>query len=183
MTGEAAPALPKPPRGGSRQKWPILGAQILLGLLLVAAVGRGLWAAAQEGKPQPFPGEIAGLHLVRGVTGEEALAEVRQLHGKEVGLVSGWVAQYQGRATVWVGQAESEAQAAQLLQAMTQRIGVGNPVFSGLERREVEGQEVFSVVGQGQRHYYYQRGRLVIWLAAPPGKEKEFLADALRLIR
>jgi len=47
-----------------------------------------------------------------------------------------------------------------------------------LQEGEHEGVIVYSVLGQGQRHYYYARGRQLVWVATPPGAEGAFFSGA-----
>ena len=114
--------------------------------------------------------------------GEAAIKEMSQLHGRDVGMVGGWVAHYQRNATVYVGEIADEDSASNLLEAMVSRIGAGNAIFKDLQRVRFEGQDLYSVFGQGQNHYFYQKGNKVIWIAAPTSNEAMFLRDALRVI-
>jgi len=177
-------ARPKtPPR---RRRSPVvIWLQVLIALTVLAAVSYGLWQTTAEQADEAFavPGQIGGYQLADVYRGQEAMAELKRLHGKDIGLSGGWIGYYQDKAVAWVGAVQNEGQAFQLLDAMNRRIGAGNGPFTNLQQLQFDGQTVFTVVGQGQRHYYYQRGKLVIWLAAPGGGEERFLKDALKLIR
>ncbi|MBI4302495.1 MAG: hypothetical protein HY664_07805 [Chloroflexi bacterium] len=173
------------PPPATRRKSPTLAFfQLAVAFLLVVAVGWGLWqmTRGQNSETVNIPSNIAGLSLVSKMTGEQGLAEIRQLHGKNVGVTDGWVAHYENGATIWAGQTQNEGQAYQLLVTMTRRIEAGTPEFKDLERLPVGGHDVFTVTGLGQRHYYYQSGAYVIWIAAPNSGEIDFLKEAMRLI-
>ena len=174
----------RPSVGRARRRAVIIGIQVVMGLVLIVAVARGLWASAQQaglGSPA-IPQAIAGLRLESAMTGQEAMEELRRLHGKDVQLAGGWIGHYENGATIWVGETDSAAQASQLVDAMTQRIRAGNPYFKDLQSQQVGAIMVFSVVGQGQLHYYYQRGNKVVWVAAPPGRKVAFLQAALNAV-
>ncbi len=179
-TGGRAAGSPR-----SRRKTFIIAAQLVLGAVIVAFIARGFWLSPEGEAPPstPVPQQIAGLSLTRAVTGQNAVTELRRMHGKDVGIFGGWIAYYQNRAIVWVGETPGEAQAYQLIDAMTRRIRAGSPEFTDLQQLRFGSQTVYGVVGQGQRHYYWQQGALTVWIAAPNVGETEFLRESLRLIK
>ncbi len=148
--------------------------------------GSGGSMPGMEGMSAPgpeVPRSLGGMSLSGDVMmGEAAIKEMSQLHGRDVGMVGGWVAHYQRNATVYVGEIADEDSASKLMEAMVYRIGAGNAIFKDLQRVRFEGQDLYSVFGQGQNHYFYQKGKNVIWIAAPTSNEAMFLRDALRAI-
>ena len=191
--GSALDPRPSTLRPRANRKAMIIGVQVFIGLALTIAVVGGLWdqaqqppeagAAADAADAAGIPAQIAGLRRTQTVTGPQAVAQMQELHGKDVGVVNGWIAHYGNDGIIWYGEARDEATAIQLLEAMTRRIQAGNRVFTGLKQLQVEGRPVFTVAGQGQRHYYYRQGRLVIWVGAPPGQEEDFMREAVRVLR
>ncbi len=164
----------------------IIAVQVVLGLAVIVAVSIGLWDQAQLPANDikalgAVPTQIGGISRTEVVTGAEALADLKQMHGKDVsdGLVGGWIGHYGKQATVWLSEARDDATASRVLQAMTSRIGAGNQYFKNQQDIQVNGRQVYTATGQGQRHYYYQQGRQVIWVAAPAGREEQFLKEAL----
>ncbi|MDP2660759.1 MAG: hypothetical protein Q8R28_08520 [Dehalococcoidia bacterium] len=183
-------------RSRASRKALIVAVQVVLGLAVVVAVTVGIWDQAQNPPDSQgamgavssaayssIPAQIAGLQRGATMTGSQAMADLEQLHGKDVGLSSGWIAHYGKDAVIYVGEAKDDAGASQLFQAMTSRIGAGNQYFKNLQQLEISGKQVYTVTGQGQRHYYYQQGREVIWVAAPSGQEEQFLQEALLAIK
>lgn len=130
----------------------------------------------------PAPHQIAGRALSGIVTGDEAVTQLRQLHGKGVGIQGGWIAHYVGDATIWYGTTASDADARALIETMTNRISQGNPIFQNLEPLNIQDSTIYTVTGQGQRHFYYQKGPATIWIAAPSGDEERFVHEALAAI-
>lgn len=186
--------LDPPARRRSNRKAMVIAVQVFIGLAVLIAVVGGLWDQAQK-PPEVsavsdaaagaagIPAQIAGLRRAETMTGPQAMAELQELHRKDVEVAGGWIAHYGKEATVWMGEARDETTAIQLLDAMNRRIQAGNQYFTGLRQIQVEGRPVFTVVGQGQRHYYYRQGRQLIWLAVPNGREEAFLKDALAAIK
>lgn len=139
---------------------------LVFGAILLFAVVAGLWNAANP-PAGPAPPGLAGLRLTRTVTGAEAVAEMSRLHGKGVGLKDGYVAHYDGPsggAVLYVGSAESEGAAAELLGQMEERIGPDNRYFTGLRPLVVEGVRLFFVRSGQESHYFWQAGDKVVWI-------------------
>lgn len=139
-------------------------------LLLVGAVG---WSAFSARLANPgevaVPDAIAGRPLSQKTVGVEAVAEVTRLHGKEFPLTSGAMATYggNGEATLWVTGVPVDPMAAEMVRAMTDKIAEGRSPFTPAATRQAEdGRAVYQLAGMGQRHFYFQSGNLVVWLAA-----------------
>ncbi|TAK34055.1 MAG: hypothetical protein EPO21_10885 [Chloroflexota bacterium] len=128
------------------------------------------------------PQQIAGRTVSGVVTGDQAIAQLRQMHGKGVGIQGGWIAHYDGGATIWYGTTSSEAEARALIESMTNRISQGNPTFQDLQTLTIQGTTIYTVTGQGQRHFYYYKGPVTVWIAAPRGAEEQFVREALTLV-
>jgi len=153
---------------------------VALGLALVAAVAWGLWTAVAGGETETgAPQEIAGYRLQGTLSGSEAVASMERLHGEEIGIVTGWIARYEDGGTIWLAEAADNETAGRLVQAMTDRIADGNESFTRLQTAKHEGLTIYSVLGQGQRHYYYAQDRQLVWIATPLGGEETFFSDAL----
>lgn len=199
--GNSVPPLVASPSGMSSRRRVIISVQIVLTVLIVLATAR--WVIGQGSAPAPVPvtgvapaiqsssgspaspgvpQKLGGLGLINVLTSQAAIDDMSKLHGKGVGVVGGWVGHYQSKGTVWVGEIADENGAAQLLEAMVRRIGAGNQYFGNLRRADRDGLALFSVTGQGQNHYFYQKGNKVIWLAMPVNGDDQFLRDALKSI-
>lgn len=152
--------------GWSRRRWLVLALQVAFVGWVVYMVGGGLWRLNADAKWSP-PHELAGLPLAESTTGEEAVHEMMQLHGKDVALLDGYVAHYHGpgaEAVLYVGQAADAAAAASLNERMQALIARGNSPFRGLRALEVGGRRLFGVSGLGAEHYFYQVNDKVVWL-------------------
>ena len=113
------------------------------------------------------PQMIADLSLTRLIVGQEAIESIHQLHGKDFPLVDGAVAVYGNQNVIlWVSDAGSVSAAADLTELMKIRIAEGRSPFEELGSFELDDFVIYELEGIGQTHYYWQSGRLVLWLAA-----------------
>src|SRR3972149_2025422 len=83
------------------------------------------------------PDSIGDFKLGKYKTGKEALKEIFRLHGRKMGLVSGYVADYinkDGKATVYYSVAKNEKLAGRLLAWMIKRIGNNHDIFKNMKK-------------------------------------------------
>ena len=166
-------------------------AYVLIGLgalvLVLAGMTLGLVQSKEaEMKVVPkLPQELGGLMMHRLVTGEEAMEQLAELHGKSLGISAGYIAYYGGgkdASIVWVGATQNEGEARQLTDAMTAKIKQGSQqYFKNLRGKEVGGNMVYSVdSSDGLMHHYFQQGGKVVWVAFPPKWDSAGLEAALK---
>ncbi|MDP2673861.1 MAG: hypothetical protein Q8Q00_03030 [Dehalococcoidia bacterium] len=155
---------------------------LVFAIAIGMSVASGLWSATSQQETTPAPGQLAGYDLDQVMSGEEAIAEISELHGEDIPVAEAWVAHYQGNATVWAARATDTEQAVQLLDRMVRGIQKGTSPFSGLARRQFKGLSVYAVTDGRQTHFFYQQGDRVVWLATPRGAEDAFLSAAVREI-
>ena len=148
-------------------------AVLLTALALVLAGGR---AGAEP------PKRLGSLPLLHASQGKEALREINRLHGKEVGTEDGYVAHYEkdgAAAMLYLAQASSTDQAARQLKQMSDRIQRGGSPFYHLKTSKRGEITLYSALGQGQIHYFYQRDSSVVWLAVDAPVAKQAMAALL----
>jgi len=115
------------------------------------------------------PDRLGDLRLVHALQGADALREINRLHGKELAARSGYVAHYEKRGAVamlYLAQAASADEAERQLKRMGERIRRGGSPFYHLKTSKQGAITLYSVLGQGQIHYFYRRDSGVVWLAA-----------------
>lgn len=149
--------------------------------------GSGASSAVAE-EAEIVPSSLGGWPLAGLATGDEARAQVEQLHGKGLGagLEGAWVAQYgaasgsgHSEATLWISRAARADDARELFERMTDRIAEGTSPFEGL-RPITEGDvEGYALEGMGQVHYYFLVGSDLYWLAVDPATAEAVLAELL----
>ncbi len=193
MTSVSDPGVAAAAKAGrKRTKSIVTAVQLLIALVVAAAVGRGLLSAAlndggdhaehQESLPG-LPPAIAGLGLVGGSSGgPQAMRAVEGLHGKDVGIVDARIGEYEKGVIVWVGVAADASAAARLTDQMTTRIGAGNSPFRHVGESLVAEARVHQLVQGSQMHFFYQKANEVIWVAAPPGAGAQFVNAAVQVI-
>lgn len=140
------------------------------------AEARSLGGAAPQLQP---PGSLGDLKLLHASQGKEALEEINRLHGKELSAKNGYVAHYEkegATAMVYLARASSTDEAGRQLEQMRARIQRGDTPFSNLKTLKEEGKTLYSVLGQGQTHYFYRQEANVLWLAADAPVAKQSLA-------
>lgn len=133
----------------------------------------------------PLPEEIAGLRLHHFSQGEEALAQIAELHGKKFNLKNGYVAHYKSstsEAMLWISESFYESEAQELIGRMLAKIKEGKSPFSGLTEFQASGQTIYSLTGLGQTHYIYQERDMVVWLAVDPPIAEQALKETLAQI-
>jgi hypothetical protein len=100
--------------------------------LVVGAIG---WAFFDHSSSQflegTLPDSIAGMRLASSTTGAHAIEEVSSMHGKEFPIESGEIGVYgDSEVTLWVAGAASDEVAAQMTQAMQEKISRGKSPFT-----------------------------------------------------
>lgn len=128
--------------------------------------------------------ELGPLRFTSKVDGPAAMAQVSDLHGKDISLVSASIIYYgngQEHATVWVGKASSDQNAEGLLQRMAGGIKASGGGFTNLRQVEVNGQAVYQVDGPDGQHFFYAHHDKVVWLIVQAREAKPILSAALEV--
>ncbi len=154
-----------------------LGSLILLGVL-----GYGYYnALLRNPKHALLPETIAGFNLQRQTYGTQAVDEINRMHSLEFPLSSGAVGVYgsERQIILWVSGAPTQSMAARLTSDMEVRIAEGNSPFTPLGSRDDGKRKVYELDGLGQKHYYFQSRKLLIWVAADFEIAEDVLSDLL----
>lgn len=153
--------------------------QRMLGLVQPGSeTARALKERIAEAQLQP-PGTLGDLKLLHASRGKEALQEISRLHGKALSAEGAYVAHYEregATAMVYLARASSTDEAGRQLEQMRARIQRGDTPFSNLKTLKQGGMTLYSVLGQGQTHYFYRREADVLWLAVDAAAAKPSLA-------
>jgi len=146
----------------------MLSLLILAGTVVALTAFGWLYYEQKIGNPASvsIPDALAGLPLMDQMTGSQASFDFLQLHGKQFPLTSGAVGVYGNhQATLWVAGTLLKAMAAEMVTAMRDKIAEGRSLFTPTGEFSNNGRTIYSLEGMGQKHYYFQSGNLVIWLA------------------
>jgi hypothetical protein len=157
-----------------------------LGLLLIIAT-TGFWIFSQKDQhpsSAPLPEMVADLPLTQSLAAEKAIDEFTRLHGNDFPLVSGAVGMYgpDHSITLWVAGASTISMAGRMVNAMRGKItsASGKSPFSPVGERQEDTRSVYELEGIGQKHFYFQSGKMIVWLAANPERAEEALTEVLK---
>ncbi|MBU2600939.1 MAG: hypothetical protein KKA32_02055 [Actinobacteria bacterium] len=153
-----------------------------------AAGSEGGASARTISNDEMVPPTLGGLPLADLAKGDEARAQVEQLHGKSLGagLEAAWTATYgsvsgsgMADATLWISRAARAEDARTLFERMTDRISEGNSPFEGLRPMRWDDVEGYALDGMGQKHYYFLVGSDLYWIAVDPAVAEAVVAELL----
>ena len=157
-----------------------------LGLLLIIGTA-GFWSfnqKVQHPSSAPLPERVTDLSLTQSRMAEKAIAEFARLHGNDFPLTSGAVGMYGAdhSVTLWVAGAPFQTMAGRMLAAMRDKIAStsGSSPFSPIGERRDGTRAIYELDGMGQKHFYFQSGKLIVWLAVDPERAEEVLTQALK---
>ncbi len=166
----------------------MLGKKSLAITILTLFGAAHFFSVAAGSKPEQFtfPAQIASLKLGHFSQEEEAMANIRKLHGKEIEMKNGYVAHYESdraKAMFYISEFDSQGQARQQIDLMRKKIEKGSKGFGHFRELEIEERAIYSVLGFGQIHYFYLDSNRVIWLAVDPPVAELVLKAALKVVK
>lgn len=159
---------------------------ITLGILLSAGALSQLYlnSRASSLATIDLPKQLAGLNMTESKAGAEAIREFTDLHGREFPVTSGAIGIYgNSQITLWVASTPAESVAAELTNAMQERIAQGNSPFTPVSEINDNNRNVYMLDGMGQKHYYFHSKNLVIWLASEPTSADAAIQQILEIYR
>jgi hypothetical protein len=157
----------------------LIGAGILL---LVASITTFLILRTEPASASiPIPTKISGYAIAGEETGPAALREFTQMHGKSFPVVAGAKAMYGAgnQVIIWVASTASISDTRGLLEAMRDKIAENNSPFEPTGVQTIGSREVYTLYGMGQKHFYFQSGKYLVWLASNAEIANQALEQAL----
>lgn len=156
---------------------------VIGGLLLILIGGGVLYINQATGSPGavPLPDSLAGLDITLKSEGGHALDEFRRLHRQDFPLVGGAVGSYglSMDAKLWVAETLFEFMSERMTTAMRDKIAMVDSPFTPLGEFQAGDRTVYELEGMGQKHYYFQSGKLIIWLAADAEIAEQAIQETL----
>lgn len=156
---------------------------IALGVTLVvgAIAFPLLFRSDPKSNSAPIPAQVAGFSLVSEATGSAAMQEFDQLHGKSFPVTSGAKAVYGtgNQIIIWAAGTASVSDTRKLLEDMRDKIALGRSPFQSAGIQTIANRDVYVLDGMGQKHYYFQSGKYLVWLAANSDIADQALQQAL----
>lgn len=128
-----------------------------------------------------LPSQVANQRMTIRSKGWQAIDEFNRLHRQEFPLVAGAVGTYGGNhnAKLWVAEALFDFMAGKMVTDMRDKIAEGNSPFIPTGERQQPERTIYELDGMGQKHFYFQSGKLIIWLAADKEIADQVLEDTL----
>jgi hypothetical protein len=159
-------------------------ALISAGLFFLLA-GIGYWSfdeAIRNPSAARLPEQITNLPLAGKTTGQQAVWELTRLHQKGFPLASAAVGTYGGEHQVmlWVSGAPITPLAGRMLVSMRDKLAEGRSPFTPTGERVDGNRLIYELEGMGQLHFYFQSGKLLVWMAANPELAEQALAEILK---
>ncbi len=152
----------------------VLVAAVIVAFFLVQIVDNGSDDPSKNQESPDFD-----MTLVSEMGGEDAISDVKAMHGgsERLKLVDVSIQDYQtndGRPVrVWVGIAENETSAREMLTKMNSGIRYSN-AFTHVGNISFDDVEVHKAGGMGMTNFYFAKGNSVIWVAGDLSDDEFF---------
>ncbi|MDW7674728.1 MAG: hypothetical protein SCK28_09350 [Bacillota bacterium] len=128
-----------------------------------------------------IPTQVDGFRLDSVITGDEAIQNISRLHGTDIEIVDGLVAEYassDSHFVVWISQSSDEQEAKYLLDIMDEKIPA-SPVFTNRQEFVIGDTTYYYVTGAGMENYYWYKGTKVYWVGITSGNDMEILRTVI----
>lgn len=104
------------------------------------------------------------------------------MHQEVFPLASAAVGMYgtEHQVMLWVSGAPITPLAGRMLVSMREKIAEGRSPFTPIGERKEGNRIVYELDGMGQVHFYFQSGKLLVWMAANPELSDKALEEALK---
>ena len=153
------------------------------GLLLIFIGGGVLYIYQSTINPQAvnLPDSIASSEIVLKSESWPAIKEIQRLHQQDFPLSGGAVGSYgmNQESKLWVSESPFHFMAKRMTRAMLNKIASVNSPFTPTGEFQDGKRTVYELDGMNQKHYYFQSGKLVIWLATDADTAEQSIQDAL----
>jgi hypothetical protein len=128
-----------------------------------------------------IPKEISNEPLFLQQNGWRAMDELDRLHKQKFPLTAGSIGTYGSHQNVklWVGETFWKIIANRMIIYMRDEIATGSSPFTPEGERFINDRTIYTFDGMGQKHFYFQSGRLIIWLAADENIAEQALYEIL----
>ena len=147
--------------------------------------GMGYWRydeAIKNPSAARLPEQITNLPLTSKSIGQQAVWELIRMHQKGFPLSSAAVGMYGGEHQVmlWVSGAPVTLLAGRMLASMRDKIAEGRSPFTPTSEWKDGNRIIYEMEGTGQVHFYFQSGKLLVWMAANPELAEQALTEILK---
>ena len=167
---------------GKLRLGPLAVITVGLALLIAAAITAPIALQLMRPAAASLPPMLGGMPVQNAIYAAQAVETIDRMHALSFPLSSGAVAAYGafGEAVLYISGAPTEGLAERMTVDMTERIAENESPFTPTGEEVINGTRVYMLDGQGQQHFYYQAGKLLIWLAADEWLASQALMDSMR---
>lgn len=128
------------------------------------------------------PERLAGMDLQQTLLNKEAEKIVNQLHGKSVSGTENIVAYYQNdeaKCELYISTFQDTSKAFDIFHKMMRGVRHDTSVFTHFTPRVIGEQGVIMLLGLGQVHFFYAKGKEVYWLQTAEKKAEEAIKELI----
>jgi len=137
----------------------------------------------EKAPPPKLPALIGSLALTRTVEGVEANKLIYNMHGKANSGSTSAVGYYGGKDpnnVLYISAFMNDEQARRAFDRMLSKMSAGPAGFTPPVKRPGPDQNIYETTGAGLKHFFFHRGKNVIWWQAEPGIAEETFKTVLQ---
>jgi len=151
-------------------------------VLIVAAVAAPFALQLMNPSAAALPPILGGMPIQGAIYAAQAVDTIDNMHNHSFPLSSGAVGIYGpfNEAVLYISGAPTERLAQRMTQEMTERIAEGGSPYTPAGEEIASGTRIYILEGHGQRHFYFQAGKLLVWLAADEWLAEQALMDCVQ---
>lgn len=138
-----------------------------LTILVLAVLAWTILNPAKDQGQLVIPESLAKLPRTELITGPQAIEQISRLHQTNIVISQGYIATYgQGNqeVTLWISESPTDAEGQALFAVMDEKMPASK-MFTNREELNLKGTKVIKVLGMGQEHYYWVKGKVNFWVA------------------
>jgi hypothetical protein len=157
----------------------MMALKIFIYLFIIASLSA---CAKKSNIEHLVPENLAGMELQQTFVNKEAEKIVNQLHGKFVSGTENIVAYYNNddsKGELYISTFKDTLKALEIFHKMMRGVRQDTSVFTHFTPRIIGEQAVVMVIGVGQIHYFFTKGREVYWLQIDQPKAELAISDLI----
>ncbi len=133
-----------------------------------------------------LPEKFDNLKLIKKLSGDNAKDFVNRLHFGKVASSKNEIGFYEGdnkNAVIYITFYNSDQTAQIEWKKMTDKISPHNSVFYGFNNIEINGLDIFSCFGMGQRHFVFYKDKVLFWISTGTVWGEKFVGKYIDYIK
>ncbi len=164
-----------------RRVGPIIVIAVGIVVLVTAALAAPHALRLMNPTAASLPPTLGGMPIQGAIYAAQAIETIDQMHDNAFPLSSGAVGVYGpfNEAVLYISGAPTERLASRMTIEMTDKIAGSDTPYTPTGEESIGGVHVYVLEGHGQKHFYYQAGKLLIWLAADEWLAEPALMDSI----